>query len=95
MKDEARMASVARDYFHELFQAKESVRTLVLNAIKHVITNKDNIQLMALFRIEEFDEAMFSMQSNKCPGQTDLIRHFISIFGRSAVLIFLGIVFLG
>jgi len=66
--DETRMASVARDYFHELFQAKNSVRTTVLNAIRHVITNEDNIQLMALFQIEEFKETVFSMQSDKCLG---------------------------
>ena len=66
--DEVRMANVAKNYFHELFQAKDSVRAPVLDTLRQVVTEEDNIKLTAPFQIKEFKEAMFSMQSDKCPG---------------------------
>lgn len=36
--------------------------------LDQVIDNEDNAQLTAPFCIEEFKQAMFSMQPDKCPG---------------------------
>jgi len=59
--DNSGMASVAKDYFKELFQAKQSTGDPVLNCLRQVITEEDNHQLTAPFLMEEFKEAMFSM----------------------------------
>jgi len=48
--DDTRLANVAKDYFHELFQAKDCVRTPVLNALRQVVTNDDNDELTTPYR---------------------------------------------
>ena len=53
------MRSTAKNYFEELFEE---------NLLDQVIDNEDNDQLTAPFCIEDFKEAMFSMQPDKCPG---------------------------
>ena len=80
--DEVGMANMAKEYFHELFQAKESVTTLVLNVLRQVIIADDNIQLTVPFWIEEFKEAMFSMQPDKCPGPDGFNPGFYQHFWR-------------
>jgi len=47
--DEVGMTEVAKNYFKELFLAKDSVRTPVLDALRQVVTVEDNIQLTAPF----------------------------------------------
>ncbi|WJX67479.1 hypothetical protein P8452_51944 [Trifolium repens] len=66
--DNLGMSIVAKDYFNELFQKQNSIRDPVLSAISTTILEFDNEQLTASFTKEEFKEALFSMQSDKCPG---------------------------
>jgi len=47
--DDTRLAKVAKDYFHELFQVKDSVRTPVLNALRQVVTKENNDKLTTPF----------------------------------------------
>ncbi|CAJ2636114.1 unnamed protein product [Trifolium pratense] len=62
------MVAIAREYFLNLFQKQNSARDEVLNAITPSITVEDNNQLSAPFMFEEFREAIFSMEADKCPG---------------------------
>ncbi|PNX57454.1 ribonuclease H, partial [Trifolium pratense] len=62
------MCLVAKDYFNELFHKQNSVRDPVISVISTTILESDNEQLTAPFTKEEFKEALFSMQSDKCPG---------------------------
>lgn len=66
--DDTRMRSIAKNYFENLFEGQESVRSRVLNMLDKVIDDDDNVQLTSSFCIEEFEEATFSMQPDKCPG---------------------------
>ena len=59
---------VAKDYFVNLFQKKNSVMNPVLDVIQHSVTHEDNDFLTANFSKEEFRVAIFSMNSDKCPG---------------------------
>jgi len=67
----------------------------VLEALRQVVTDEDNIQLTTPFRIEEFKETMFSMQSDKCPGPDGFNPGFYQHFCEFATLIYLKIVCLG
>jgi hypothetical protein len=62
------MVAIAREYFLNLFQKQNSARDEVLNAITPSITDEDNNKLSAPFEFEEFREAIFSMEADKCPG---------------------------
>jgi len=66
--DDPGMRSIAKNYFDELFEGHESVRSPMINMLDQVIDDEDNAQLTTRFCREEFKEAMFSMQPNKCPG---------------------------
>ncbi|PNX87709.1 endonuclease/exonuclease/phosphatase family protein, partial [Trifolium pratense] len=65
--DNPGMCLVAKDYFNELFHKQNSVRDPVISVISTTILESDNEQLTAPFTKEEFKEALFSMQSDKCP----------------------------
>ncbi|MCH81372.1 endonuclease/exonuclease/phosphatase family protein, partial [Trifolium medium] len=64
------------------FCARESV----LCAITSSVTNDDNDKLLAPFVIEEFKEAVFSMQADKCPGpdgfNSGFYQHFWDLCGH-------------
>lgn len=62
------MTIIVRDYFSTLFQKHASSREAVLNALSATVTVEDNNQLTAPFTIEEFKDAVFSMQDDKCAG---------------------------
>jgi hypothetical protein len=55
-------------YFSEIFQQQVGDRAVVINAISRSILDDDNESLTALFLFEEFHDAIFSMESDKCPG---------------------------
>ncbi|MCH80906.1 replication protein A 70 kDa dna-binding subunit, partial [Trifolium medium] len=57
-----------RDYFTDIFQKQASTREPVISDIIPSILESDNERLTAPFHIEEFKEAVFSMQADKCPG---------------------------
>ena len=67
----------------------------VMNTIKYVISEDDNAQRVAPFCIEEFKEAVFSMQAYKCRGPYGLPWNFTNIFGRYVVQIYSKSVVLG
>jgi hypothetical protein len=62
------MTVIVRDYFSTLFQKHASSREAVLNALSVSVTAEDNNNLTAPFTMEEFKDAVFSMQDDKCPG---------------------------
>lgn len=62
------MCRVAHDYFTDLFQKKPSSRDRVLHVIGTSIFDEDNNMLTISFVIEEFKEAIFSMQADKSHG---------------------------
>lgn len=80
MTDDAGMRNIARRYFDELFEEKASMRSPIIDVLQHVISDEDNAQLTAPFQIEEFKDAMFAMQPDKCPGSDgfnpDFYQHF-------------------
>jgi hypothetical protein len=53
------MSAIAKNYFLDLFQKKNSVLEPVLEVIPHSMTVQDNEHLMAPFTMEEFHEAIF------------------------------------
>ena len=80
------MRSIAKNYFEELFEGHESVRSPLVNLLDHVIDSEDNDQLKTPFCIEEFKEAMFSMQPDKFSGPDGFnprfYQHFWSVCRR-------------
>ncbi|XP_058767513.1 uncharacterized protein LOC131641227 [Vicia villosa] len=62
------MCQVASAYFNDLFQKKASSRDRVLQAIDTLISEEDNDMLTAGFSLNEFRDAIFSMQADKSPG---------------------------
>jgi len=52
----------------DLFQKKINNTTLVVDVIRHCITDNHNALLIAPFSREEFRDAIFSMHLDKCPG---------------------------
>jgi hypothetical protein len=80
------MAAIARDYFLTLFEKQDSSRDVVLNDLTPSVTNDDNASLTAPFSIEEFKEAVFSMQADKCPGpdgySPGFYHHFWEVCGQ-------------
>ncbi|XP_027192706.1 uncharacterized protein [Cicer arietinum] len=62
-----------------------NVHAPVLNALSRVIDLKDNDKLFASFLIEEFKEAVFSMEADQCLGPNGLnprfYHHFWSLCG--------------
>jgi len=67
-RNEDGLKSIARDYFVDIFQKTTGDRHNVIAAINSTITIEDNESLTAPFSMEEFKEATFSMQVDKCPG---------------------------
>jgi len=67
-RDENGLKGIARNYFIELFQRANSVRQNVINVVPQSITLEDNEAVTTPFSLEEFKEATFSMQIDKCPG---------------------------
>jgi hypothetical protein len=80
------LKSIARDYFNELFQQQVGDRDVVINAISRSILDDDNESLTAPFLVEEFHDAIFSMESDKCPGpdgfNPGFYKHFWDICGQ-------------
>lgn len=62
------MCTIAHDYFTYLFQMRPNSRERILQAIISSITKDDNCILTTHFIIEEFREAIYSMQDDKSPG---------------------------
>ncbi|CAJ2632797.1 unnamed protein product [Trifolium pratense] len=61
------LAAPASDHYPILLK-QNSVLDPVISTIDHSISSDDNIMLTAQFTLEEFKEAMFSMNPDKCPG---------------------------
>ncbi|KEH37985.1 endonuclease/exonuclease/phosphatase family protein [Medicago truncatula] len=51
-----------------LFQKSNGSRANVINLVPATITIEDNFMLTESFTLEEFKQAVFSMQADKCPG---------------------------
>jgi hypothetical protein len=62
------LCSVAKNYFSDIFQQQPSHMSPVIDAISQTVTNDDNLLLTSPFLKEEFREAIFSMNPDKCPG---------------------------
>jgi hypothetical protein len=62
------LCSVAKNYFVDIFQSKPSHMAPVIDNIRQTISDEDNILLTSPFIKEEFREAIFSMNPDKCPG---------------------------
>jgi len=81
--DDGGMRFTVKNYFEEFFEGHESVRSPVINMLNQVIDNEDNAQLTVPFCREDFKEAMFSMQPDKCPGpdgfNPGFYQHFWSV----------------
>jgi hypothetical protein len=81
--DDSGMRAIAKNYFDELFEGHESVRSPVINMLNQVVDEDDNAQLTAPFYREEFKEAMFAMQPDKCLGpdgfNPGFYQHFWSV----------------
>jgi hypothetical protein len=80
------MTAIAREYFSNLFQKQASARDEVLNVITATITTEDNEKLLEPFVLEEFREAIFFMEADKCPGpdgfNPGFYQHFWDICGK-------------
>jgi hypothetical protein len=80
------MTVIAREYFSNLFQKQASARDEVLNVITATITTEDNEKLLEPFVLEEFREAIFFMEADKCPGpdgfNPGFYQHFWDICGK-------------
>jgi hypothetical protein len=50
--DNARMSSIAKNYFEELFEEKESSHNSVIDTLSQIINTEDNEYLTAPFQIE-------------------------------------------
>jgi len=66
-RSEEGLKTIGKDYFAELFQKSPSSRDDVVTAVDRKLTVEDNDSLTAPFTIDEFKEATFSMQADKCP----------------------------
>jgi hypothetical protein len=62
------LCSVAKNYFSDIFQQQPSHIAPVIDNIRQSITTDDNLMLTSPFSKEEFREAIFSMNPDKCPG---------------------------
>jgi len=77
------MSTLAKNYFLDLFQRKNSNTAPVVNAICQSITDIDNASLTAPFSKEEFKDAIFSMHPDKCPGPDGYKPGFYQYFWSS------------
>ncbi|XP_058784595.1 uncharacterized protein LOC131659421 [Vicia villosa] len=81
------MCQLASDYFTELFQKKTSSRDRVLQDIDNLISEEDNDMLTDGFSLNEFKDAIFSMQADKSPGPDDFnpgfYHHFWDTYGTN------------
>jgi hypothetical protein len=82
------LCSVAKKFFFDIFQQKPSHMTPVIDTIRQTVTNEDNIILTSPFIKEEFREAIFSMNPDKCPGPDGYNPGFYQHFWLFAVTIF-------
>lgn len=62
------LKNIAKEYFLDLFQQKDGDRDRVISTIPTTITTEDNESLTSCFMLEEFSDAVFSMNNDKCPG---------------------------
>ncbi|KEH29019.1 endonuclease/exonuclease/phosphatase family protein [Medicago truncatula] len=62
------MRDLAKNYFLELFQQHNNAAAPVIDVIQQSVSANDNMSLTAPFTKEEFQDAMFSMHPDKCPG---------------------------
>ncbi|PNX81081.1 hypothetical protein L195_g037096, partial [Trifolium pratense] len=83
---ENELCEIARDYFVDIFNKQNSIIYPVINIIDHSISLEDNTMLVAPFTMEEFRDAMFSMQPDKCPGpdgfNPGFFQHFWHLCGQ-------------
>ncbi|XP_058725996.1 uncharacterized protein LOC131597309 [Vicia villosa] len=68
IRDHEGMFGVAKRYFDTLFEARAGTYESVLNLVHPVITNVDNVLLIALVLKEELYEALIQMHPDKSPG---------------------------
>jgi len=59
------VSTVAKNYFMDFFQKKNSVTEPLISVIQHSITDDDNALLTTPFTKEEFRVAMFSNINRK------------------------------
>jgi hypothetical protein len=62
------MSLIAKNYFLDLFQKKNSGAAPVISVIRQTVSNDDNLLLTTPFTKEEFWVAMFSVNPDKCSG---------------------------
>jgi len=62
------MSSIAKSYFHYLFQKQHNIFAPVIGVICTSISNKDDASLTQPFTKEEFKQSIFSMHPDKCSG---------------------------
>lgn len=62
------MSLIAKKYFLDLFQKKNSTASPIISVIRRTVSNDDNLLLTTSFTKEELWVAMFSMHPDKCPG---------------------------
>lgn len=71
VKDQAGICEVAKNYFDNLFAAKDSVHEPVLSIIQPTISNADNDMLLPHVTKEELHDALIHMHPTKSPGPDD------------------------
>lgn len=85
MEESGELGEIVRHYFQNLFIPGESVYEPVLVPVSRVVTDDDNLALLAPFTLEEFRTALFSMNSDKVPGpdgfNPSFYQHFWSLIG--------------
>lgn len=80
------LCEVAREYFHDLFQARKAVYDPILDVVHPVIAEEDNHFLLGSFTEEEFRCTIFQMHPDKSLGPNWLnpvfFQHFWNLYGK-------------
>lgn len=74
------ICGVARNYFHDLFNASDNNVEMVVEVINPIVTNNDNAMLTAPFDKEDFRTALYHMHPDKSPGPDGLNAAFYRRF---------------
>lgn len=71
---------MAKKYFEKLFEPKQSVYDPVIATIRPCIFDSDKVRLLAPLHVDEFKNALLSMDMNKSPGPDGLNPSFYRKF---------------
>ncbi|KAB2044816.1 hypothetical protein ES319_D01G116500v1 [Gossypium barbadense] len=74
------ICSIVHHYFVNLFSTSSGSGFAKFDALQLCVTNEDSVQLMALFSIHEFRDAVFSMHSDKASGPDGMSLAFFQQF---------------